>query len=329
MVWGAVVTGALAGCIGAASATAAPAELGVHNRAGCSSRDRNGVENVKAFEGWLGRKPDRVLDFTWVDSWSSMVKSSALLTQCWREAGYKHLTFSVALVPNDHVSTMAQGAAGAYDQYMRAIAENLVKAGYGDAIIRLGWEFDLPNFPWSAAKDPKAFVEDWRHTVGVMRSVPGAHFRFDYNWTLGGGHDKPGHSAPDAVYPGDDVVDLVGIDAYNTWWGPVPSPEVRWKTFVTEPYGLQWQADFAAKHHKRISFPEWGTGTRPDGHGMGDDPLFVANMAAWIATHDVAYHVYWDEMASDYNAQLSNGQYPGSAAAFTRAFGKGGPGPGR
>jgi hypothetical protein len=307
------------------SASAGPAELGVHNRAACNSTNRLGVENVKLFETWLGRRPDRVLDFAWWDSWPNMVKSSAILPACWKAAGYDRLTFSVPLVPNDHVSTLAQAAAGAYDPYLRQIAQNLVKAGYGDAIIRISWEFDLPMFPWSGYRDPKAFVAGWRHAVAVMRSVPGAHFRFDYNYSLDGAHNQPGRVKPDEVYPGDDVVDIIGMDVYNQWWGAAASPEERWRRFVTEPYGLQWQVDFAARHHKQISFPEWGTGERPDGHGMGDDAFFITHMAEWIATHDVAYHDYWDEEARDYNARLSGGRYPAAEAAFRQAFSKGRP----
>ncbi len=44
-------------------------------------------------------------------------------------------------------------------------------------------------------------------------------------------------------------------------------------------------------------------------------------MAAWLAANDVAYHIYWDYPAKDYNGQLSRGQYPKAAAAFRQSFG--------
>jgi hypothetical protein len=70
-----------------------------------------------------------------------------------------------------------------------------------------------------------------------------------------------------------------------------------------------------------MSFPEWGTGTRPDGHGGGDDPYFIQQMASWIASANVLYHDYWDYPASDYNAKLSDNHQPNAGAMFRQLFG--------
>ncbi|MDB5998308.1 MAG: glycosidase, partial [Rhizobacter sp.] len=132
-----------------------------------------------------------------------------------------------------------------------------------------------------------------------------------------------GDVEPTRVYPGDAYVDIVGMDVYNqTWSVPIPTTAQLWQTFLTQEYGLNWHRDFAAAHGKAMSYPEWGTGTRPDGHGRGDDPLFIQTMAAWIAGNNVAYHNYWDYAAPDYNAKLSTGQYPQAAQAFKAAYGK-------
>ena len=300
------------------------AALGFHNEPACDSQGQRGIQHSREFTQWLGRRPDLVMDFAWYESWSNVLRSTALLTSCWRQEGYDRLAFGMPLLPNDHISTLEQGAAGAYDDYFRTAASTLVANGYGRAIIRLGWEFNIANFPWAAAKDPSAWVAYWRRVVGVMRSVPGAEFSFDWNPTVDGAYAKPGHVPPPEVYPGDDYVDIIGLDVYNEWWGDASaSPQQRWQHLVEQPYGLAWQKQFAAEHGKPMSFPEWGTGARPDGHGAGDDPYFVTQMANWIATNNVAYHDYWDEQSNTYNAQLSNGQFPASADAFRRAFGGG------
>ncbi len=299
--------------------------LGVHDQAACASNHRKGIENTRQFAQWLGRRPDLVMDFAWWNSWSDILRSSSLLPSCWRSEGYRNLAFSVPLLPNDHVSTLEQGAAGAYDNYFLQIAQALIANGYGHAIIRLGWEFNLPNYPWAAAKNPQAWVAYFQRVVGVMRSAPGAEFRFDWNPAVDGAYARPGHIAPPLVYPGDQFVDIIGLDVYNQWWGdPSVPPEQRWEALAHQPYGLEWHRDFAAQHGKPMSFPEWGTGTRPDGHGGGDDDYFVTQMASWILANNVAYHDYWDEQAPDYNAQLSNGQFPRAGAAFRRTFGGGG-----
>ncbi len=111
-----------------------------------------------------------------------------------------------------------------------------------------------------------------------MRSVPGQHFEFDWCPTLG-----KASVAPDRAYPGDAYVDYVGADVYdNSWIADYRDPVARWNDFVTQPYGLQWQSDFATAHGKPMTFPEWGLSTRSDGHGGGDDPYFIQQMYDWI-----------------------------------------------
>jgi hypothetical protein len=307
----------------ASAGAAAGAELGVHDEPACYKSERKGLDNVAAFAKWLGRRPDRILEFTWFPSWDSMLASTSLLANCWRAAGYTRLAFAVAMLPRDEVSTLAAGAKGEYDSWFARIGQALVAAGYSDAIIRIGWEFNIPGYPWYAAQDPDSFVKFWRRIVIAMRAVPGAAFTFDWCPLLDMALNMPGRIAPDRVYPGDEFVDYIGMDLYNQWWGRADATSAeRWQTWVSYSYGLGWQRDFAARHGKKLSFPEWGTGTRPNGHGLGDDPDFIRNVADWISANGFAYHDYWDEEAPDYNSRLSNGQYPHAGAAFIAAFGK-------
>jgi hypothetical protein len=189
--------------------------------------------------------------------------------------------------------------------------------GHGAAVIRLGWEFNGHWSPWDAAKDPQAFIDYWRRIVGLMRGVPGAAFRFDWNPILGNST-----IAPDRVWPGGDVVDVIGLDVYNqSWTVPRLGPQARWRELRTQPIGLDWHRAFAAARGKPRSFPEWGTGRRPDGSGGGDDPVFIAGMAAWLAAPDILYHGYWDFPAEDYYALISTGEFPQAAAMLRRHFG--------
>ena len=57
-----------------------------------------------------------------------------------------------------------------------------------------------------------------------------------------------------------------------------PTTAQRWAGLVHQRFGLQWQARFAAAHHKPVAFPEWGL------WGF-DDPQFVRDMAKWVRTH--------------------------------------------
>jgi hypothetical protein len=142
-----------------------------------------------------------------------------------------------------------------------------------------------------------------------MRRESGAQFRFDWCPTVAEG-------PVEAAYPGDDVVDIIGQDAYNQSW-PVMDPASRWQRLLDHPAGLRWHQRFANAHGKPRSFPEWGTGTRPDGHGGGDDPLYIRNMIAWMQQGGpVDYACYWNYQADDYDANVTNDRFPQAARAL-------------
>lgn len=287
------------------------AQLATYLGGGCTGRDR-----LPAFEQWLGRKVDMMVDFLSVDSWKGLESTAIWGGECWRDWGGR-VVISIPMLPRDGQSTLAEGAAGRYDEHIRKIATNLAERGHGHAIIRIGWEFNASWYTWSSIREPKDYIAYWRRFVAVMRSVPGTQFRFDWCPILG-----VGVASPEPAYPGDDVVDIIGADVYNVnYFPPSVSSAQRWQALRDAPFGLNWHQGFASAHGKPMSFPEWGTGTRPDGHGGGDDAVFVTGMVGWIRTHRVEYHGYWDYVAPDFNAKLSDGSKPASAAVFLDAFG--------
>lgn len=284
------------------------AELGVYQGNGC-----DGVKKLETFAAWFGRKPDFVLDFFAMDTWDSMYSDAQWALGCWAKQGIKGV-WSVPMLVGG--TTLAKGAAGEYDAQFIKLAQLLVSKGYGNSTIRLGWEFNGGWYVWAAKSDPTNWVKYWQRIVTTMRSVSGANFKFD--WCSAQGTQQ---IAPDKLYPGDAYVDYIGRDTYNqTWTTNIVTPEQRWNEQVTMAYGLNWLKDFAKQHNKPITMAEWGTGTRPDGHGGGDDGYFVTKMAQWMKDNNVAYHSYWDYPASDYNAKLSDGHQPNAGAAFLAAY---------
>jgi hypothetical protein len=286
--------------------------LGVYKGAGCDGRAA-----LAGFIAWLGRRPEWMLDFLAQENWQDFDKSASWIVGCWRGADQR-LALAVPMLTGDRRNTLALGASGAYDQHFRRLAQILTSSGRGDSVIRLGWEFNGSWSHWCPVQEPATFIAYWRRIVAIMRSVPEAHFRFDWNPTLG-----RAAVAPDLVYPGDDVTDIIGLDVYNQSWStPRPSAHARWEELRRQPFGLDWHRAFAEAKGKPRSFPDWGTGRRPDGSGGGDDPLFITEMARWVTAPDVAYHGYWDYPASDYFALISTGQFPRAAAAFCENFGE-------
>ena len=78
--------------------------------------------------------------------------------------------------------------------------------------------------------------------------------------------------------------------------------------------------DVRHAHDKPVVIPEWAVTIRSDGHGLGDDPLYVAKMAQWIATHDVAFTSYFDVDAPDGQHDILDGAFSQSLAVFRRSF---------
>jgi hypothetical protein len=270
---------------------------------------------VAAFEQWSGRPVDCVEDFLASDNWQDISEPTWWLTR-WAsdpEKNRHHLVLSVPLLPNSGAD-MATGAAGTYDHYFQTLAQLLVQDGFPDATIRLGWEFNDDSFPWAVHLDggtasPANFVQYWRHVVRAMRATPGSRFTFD--WAVNNGSSS---FPPEQAYPGDDVVDIVGIDAYDQVWGPygaqVTDPAQRWQAISDGPDNLDFWADFARSHGKRIGLPEWGL--IQGGHGFGDNPYYVQHMLDWATTNHVAYEIYFN---ADHSV-ITSGAFPQTAVAY-------------
>ncbi|MFI8436160.1 glycoside hydrolase family 26 protein [Streptomyces sp. NPDC079020] len=181
-------------------------------------------------------------------------------------------------VPDSEVRTILRsGADGDYDGHFRKLAERLVSLGIPDTVIVLGWEMNGTTYTHRCAPDPPAWKAYWRSIVTAMREVPGQRFRFDFAPSRG----------QDAVpwtdcYPGDDVVDIIGMDSYDQ------PPGESFDEQVNTPYGLRKHVDFAAEHDKPISYPEWGL------FRNGDNPEYMRRMLTWIDEHDPVYQTVTD-----------------------------------
>ncbi len=72
------------------------------------------------------------------------------------------------------------------------------------------------------------------------------------------------------MYPGDDVVDVVGLDMYRRY------------TRMPNITAMQNHRDFAIQHNKKLGYSEWGFGSGIPGvdeQEFLDDPSFVDAMA--------------------------------------------------
>ncbi len=247
--------------------------------------DARGTERLPRFEAWLGGRRATVgRTYLPGENWTALRGPDFILDPWtrWRAAAPgRVLAVNVPMVaPNEGrlpdaevAGLLRAGAKGAFDPVFRRLAARLVAAGAADTIVVLGWEMNGTTYSSRCAPDPVAWKAYWRRIVTVMRTVKGQGFRFDFAPSRG----------RDAIpwtecYPGDDVVDIIGMDSYDQ------HPGGTFDDYLDQPYGMRHHARFAAARGKPISFPEWGLFRR------GDRPEYVRGMLEWIRTHDVAYH---------------------------------------
>ncbi|MEU6814935.1 glycosyl hydrolase [Streptomyces sp. NPDC046860] len=172
---------------------------------------------------------------------------------------------------------LRQAADGQFDRHFRALAERLVGLGVPDTVLVLGWEMNGITYTHRCGPDPEAWKAYWKRVVTTMRAVPGQRFRFDFAPSRG----------RDAVpwtecYPGDDTVDIIGMDSYDQPAG------MSFDEQITQPYGLQAHVDFAKAHGKPVSYPEWGL------FRNGDNPEYMRRMLAWMDEHKPLYNTLTD-----------------------------------
>jgi hypothetical protein len=241
----------------------------------------------------------------WERPWFATHRNPDLNWAVWqrRDAHRRRLIITQNLFPASEKGAdwRANGAAGAYARHARALARNLVAAGQGDAIIRLAHE---ANGTWyldsigTTQRDFDLWRRFWRETVLAMRSVRRAHFRFDFCVNAA---KRP--IPLERYYPGDDVVDVVGVDAYDTGLPGVAPGRQRWATIYGRPGGIRDVEKFARAHGKTLSLPEWGMGPPGGPKGTaGDDPAYVRGILSVARRNRVAYQSYF--YSGEWAAQL-------------------------
>ncbi|GAA2918572.1 glycoside hydrolase family 26 protein [Kitasatospora cinereorecta] len=248
-----------------------------------------GVRRMAELSRWLGGRQMRVgHSYLPGDLWVNIEGSPGFLGSwaAWRRGAEDRmfvlntpmLERNEERVPDGEVRRLLRaGAGGEFDEHFRKLAGRLVLLGIPDTVIVLGWEMNGTTYTHRCGPDPVAWKAYWTRIVTTMRSVPGQEFRFDFAPSRG----------RDAVpwtecYPGDDVVDIIGMDSYDQ------PPAQTFDEQVNEPYGLQKQVDFAAEHGKPISFPEWGL------FRNGDNPEYMRRMLEWIERHEPVYQTITD-----------------------------------
>jgi hypothetical protein len=206
-------------------------------------------------------------------------------------------------------------AAGQHDDAYQAVGRALVRAGFRDAIIRLGQEGNGDFFPGCACSDPAGFAAAWNHVAALLLAIPGNHFTVGLDFTK---------DRPVAKYTAGidwSLVGFINLDVYDETWDAAAqaTPEKRWSYLLR--HGIKETLALAREKAKPVAFFEWATGRRGP-IGGGDNPYFIARMAELIhdPANNVLGHAYW-QSNSGYAGVIGPTVNPNAWAEFKRQFG--------
>jgi hypothetical protein len=181
------------------------------------------------------------------------------------------------------------------------------RAGKGPTFVRFAHEFNLGYQKWSVLpNEAQDFITTFRRVSGMLRAVG-----LKVVWAPN--HNTLEGAAPiAATWPGDEYVDVVGIDTYD-WGTPLE------RGTLEEPDGAEMWRRFAELHGKPLAFPEWGAHNQ----GAQDNPDYIRLQHTFISQHagtgagQFIYECYFNFTDSYFSVGLHpDSRVPNMAAVY-------------
>lgn len=196
---------------------------------------------------------------------------------------------------------------GAHDDYLYRWADEL--AAWGERVyLRFAHEPNGTWYPWSPAggTSPQAYVQVWRHVRSIFATKNVQNVR----WIWAPNVVLAGEQLAD-WYPGDDVVDVIGVDGYN--WG-TSIPDGKW-TSPKDLFGESLDQIREVAVDKPILVTEVGSAEQG-----GSKPDWIKDLVDYLGgAPNVSGFVWFDfNKEADWRIESS----PRSAAAMTEALQK-------
>jgi hypothetical protein len=282
-----------------------------------------GTKLIDGFGTWRGQPADSVTTYPGYDTWNEIADTDWHISVL---NGFKgRLEYGLPIVPDDGSSTLKDVVSGDHDAVFVKVAQLLNKHDRGDSFVRIGLEANGTWFPWGAtAQTASDYKAAWRHVQGIMKKVsPKLTFVFDITCARGldGSNDRMA-SLTD-LYPGDDVVDIVGCDHYDSYTVKSRNASEWQDALHPDSAGLADVATFARAHHKGLAVPEWGlTSTAKD--GAGDNPYFIYSMYRYFQQNKdiLVFENYFNEPDKSLGSAIWNSdENPRSAAEYKKLWG--------
>ncbi|MFC5067810.1 glycosyl hydrolase [Flaviflagellibacter deserti] len=282
----------------------------------------NSAADGPAYEAWLGAPADQVMLMLRRENWANFINYISSDAAAASVIG-RPFHWSVPNMVNG--TTLAQAAAGNFDAYYVQAAQQIVlnhNEASGPIVIRGPWEFNGGWQIWDSYGKEADFIGAWQRLVSAFRTISD---RFRFSWCPNERHYRDGTPYdPGLAYPGDDYVDIIGMDVYLNAadWTGFTDIQAVWNYKVNSPtgFGMRWAADFAVAHGKRFALDEWGLCSKDPSNVVRDASYYVAQMSAFLFANNALYANYW-ESNSGKACRLGGDQYPLTGAEFRKQFG--------
>lgn len=234
-------------------------------------------------------------------------------------------------------TTWAQEAAGVNDTHWAALARTLAATRLGNCVLRIGRELNT-GYRWKATpSNVSAYRTGYARIVNTMRSA-GFSGTFMWNPMVMPGNFGGSGGGTESAYPGDSVVDVIGLDIYDASWSGIyptspdlvtaPMHQAVWDGFLIGWDGLRGWYNFARARGKQLAFPEWGLQLWKDAgvyHGGGDNPVLVGELAQFMKGCGAYMHAMWEDagmgVSDPDNHPGRPCGVPQARAVFLREFG--------
>lgn len=272
-------------------------------------------DRVQKYQEVTGKPVDTLVVFPARGSWDTIMDSWWLDTA--PEGFTGTLDVGVPLWQAD--GDLATAAAGGYDAQWEQLGRTIHQR-YPGSSVRIGWEFNLAGWKHHATDEN---VEEWKQAfrkASAALKKGGPSLLVTWNPNKG-----KGDSLSDATkaWPGDDAVDIVGLDGYD-WWPAYD--ESTWPEHRDGDQGWDYWVNFARQHGKKFSVPEWGVAPGND-HGGGDNPLYISKVMGFLAAEHAKDRIvhsasYFDETEGYIANSLAAGQAPRAADQMRESLGQ-------
>lgn len=269
---------------------------------------------------WRGHPVDIAQVYSDRLSWSGVTEPGWLIDIFRPYPG--QLSMSQPLFPEGGMGNLEDCAAGMYDANWRRFGTFLVDNDRPDMIVRVGWGLNDPDKEWRVGADPVPWKECFRKVVSAIRATAP---RIQIEWSVNSYVSSiPAGGDPFTAYPGDEFVDIVGMDVYDQ--NPSVHDEAEWDARCNGVSGLCRLMEFARAHGKRAGVGEWGVsscGTDPG----GDNPFFIQKMYETFAMNRdiLAYEAYFNDTGAGVCSSLREvggvTQNPLSAERYRQLYG--------